>query len=103
MPANTVQLECGKVYCIGVHRDNEKPVDKKIVRYNGPDTPWEDICTGKPTVLDDAVIDEAIEVPPIVVEAIKLAQDKRPLPTDLPRNECPHEQDSWEADVYWDD
>ncbi len=103
MPTNTVQLETGKVYCVGVQVNNEEIIDKRILRYNGPEAQWEDICTGRPTTLDDAAIDQAIEVPPIVVEAIKLAQDKRPLPADVPRNEYVNEPESWEHDVYWDD
>ena len=61
------------------------------------------ICSGERTRLAPEQISEATEVPATVVEAIKLAQDKRPIPECLPRNEYDEDANPWDADVYYDD
>jgi hypothetical protein len=99
--ATTPAFQLGKVYVIGVTPNTDNRPDKRLLLYNGPEKPWRDICSGESAVFDQDVVTEIVEVPPVVVEAIKLAQDKRPLPAAVPVNE--YEPEAWEQDVYWDD
>jgi hypothetical protein len=106
MPAQILDFERGKVYCLGINAANAQG-SKRIVRYQGPGQPWEDVCSGEAAVIEPSAIADVIEVPPTVVDAIKLAQDKRPLPAELPCNAYGYgdddEPDAWELDVYADD
>ena len=104
MFSNTLDFEAGKVYCVNLREGEEKNSGKRLVRYHGPEKPWEDICSGERTPISPEAISEAIEVPPTVVDAIKLAQDKRPIPDALPVNVYDGDDpDPWEVDIYCDD
>ena len=98
MSTKVISFEPGKVYCVGV--DNVP--SKRLVLYQGPDLPWQDICTGEEAAIASEAIQEVIEVPRTVVDAIRLCHDKRPLPVGLPRSEFNEDVEPWERDVYWD-
>ena len=105
MSAKVLSFQAGKVYCVGVRVNNDDGRTlKRIVRYQGPDSPWQDICSGETAAIEASAIGEAIEVPTSVVDAIKFAQDKRPIPDAVPANEYDDDpDDEWDADVYCDD
>ena len=102
---STSEFQPGKVYCLDLSVDNDTGAAKRILKYRGPDQPWEDICAGTEAQIDVDRINEAIEVPESVVEAIKFAQNKKPLPEFLPENSYEQEEElePWEGDIYWDD
>ena len=104
MPTKSLNFKIGKVYCIGLPV-SEDATHKRIVLYQGEEKPWKDICSGETAPIDPECICEAVEVPQKVVEAIKLAQDKRPLPEHLPTNKYSEaeELEFWEADNYYND
>ena len=105
MPTKSLEFQAGKVYCVGLTINNQDGrALKRIVRYQGPEAPWQDICSGESAAIERSAILEAIEVPPSVVDAIKLAQDKRPIPESLPLNEYEGDYDEeWDSDVYCDE
>ena len=101
MSTKVNDFEFGKVYCVGTIADNVQ--SKRIVRYRGPDQPWEDICSGEVAQIDTCAIYDVIEVPTTVVDAISLAKDKLPIPAAIPHNQYDEDREYWEGDVYWDD
>lgn len=98
MSTKTITFEPGKVYCVDINNIH----NKRLVLYQGPEHPWQDICSGEETAIDTATIQEALEVPRTVVDVILFCQDKRPLPISLPHNEYNEDVEPWERDVYWD-
>ena len=104
MPTNTLNFEIGKVYCIGLPV-NEETTHKRLVLYQGEDTPWEDICTGETAPIDQECICEVVEVPEKVIDAIKLAQENKSLIELLSENNYSEDsnEESWEVDNYYND
>lgn len=101
--APATALEIGKVYCI----DFASALDddcKRLVRYDGENKPWTDICSGKQDRIDPECIKDVVEVPQNIVEAIEMAQANRPLSDYLTGANLEEVgEDAWERDIYCDD
>ncbi len=102
MTTKTIRFALGRVYCVNLgHDDGMRPL---LLRYQGPERPWENICSGESARVDIDDIDDAAEVPAIIVQAIALANRTAPQGDELDairdEDEAP---EMWEHDVYWDD
>ncbi len=104
--AKTIGLQTGGIYCVSVPQQDNS-VEQRILMYNGPDKPWDDVLSGERAFIDPESLDDATEVPGTVLEAFKTYHHKRTQAA-APRMELKDESvsDAWERDVYcdeWDD
>ena len=104
MTKNTTMFEKGKIYCIDLTNvDNTNY--KRIVSFEGENTPWKDFLSGEMAFIDPECISKAIEVPEYIIDAIKIFHEKKSIPQDSPKPDFLEEEpyDAWERDVYCDE
>ncbi|HQF64366.1 MAG TPA: hypothetical protein PLR66_00800 [Planctomycetota bacterium] len=104
MTTKAVHFTPGRVYCVTALGDAEDAAPL-LLKYHGPEQPWEDICSGESTRLDPEVIEDTFEVPPDIVAAIARAhRAARPSEAASERRaELDDAPETWERDIYWDD
>jgi hypothetical protein len=102
MTTKTIHFTPGRVYCVNV--DGDDGATPLLVKYQGPERPWHDICSDEPARIDVDAIDGVTEVAPVIVEAIVRANRSR---SNADGGFAEHRDDDapemWEHDIYWDD
>jgi hypothetical protein len=101
MTTKTVAFTPGRVYCVNL--DHDDGMQPKLVKYHGPEQPWENVCSGVWERFEVDAIDDAIEVPPVIVHAIALANRTDEEDAQSARTDDDDAPAMWEHDVYWDD